>query len=457
MTLRPPSIQGRLLVLVLGLVVVVWMATAVLTWLDARRQLDELLDSHLAQAAALLVVQQAEESEENERGVDAPLLHRYAPRVAFQVFHAGQLVQRSANAPVRPLMAGVAGLGGSFQTVVASASTWRVFAAHGAERDVDVFVGEQVESREDILWAVLRSTLWPMLVALPILAGAVWWAIRHGVAPLRRLASTLEQRSPNAPEPLILADAPSELAPMLGALNDLLLRAARLVEKERRFTADAAHELRTPIAAIRAQAQVALAATDAPQRRHALEFTLHGCDRATRLVEQLLTLSRAESGTTPPSEALDLGAIVRGVVAELAHLALDKNQDIGVAAAEGCIARGDAMLLAVLVRNLVDNAIRYSPVEATVAVAVSPTERGVRLTVEDSGPGMNSADMARLGERFFRVVGTYQDGSGLGWSIVRRIVALHQATWRVSRSEPLHGLCVEVEIPAAAPDRLPTG
>ncbi len=453
---RPRSLQGRLLVLVLGLVVAVWLATAAITWVDARRQLDELLDSHLAQAAALLVVQQTGEREEDERGVDAPLLHRYAPRVAFQVFHSGQLVQRSANAPIQPLMAGMAGSGGEFQTVVSAGKTWRVFAAYGAERDVEVFVGEQVESREDILWAVLRSALWPMVVALPALAGAVWWAIRQGVAPIRRLASTLKQRAPQELEPVVVADAPSELTPMVVALNDLLLRTAQLVEKERRFTADAAHELRTPIAAIRAQAQVALAATDAPQRKHALESTLHGCDRATRLVEQLLTLSRAESGTTPPSEALDLGAIVRGVVAELANLALDKNQDIGVAAAEGCIARGDAMLLAVLVRNLVDNAIRYSPVEATVAVAVSRTERGIRLTVEDSGPGMNSADLVRLGERFFRVVGTYQEGSGLGWSIVRRIVSLHQATWRVSRSESLHGLCIEVDIPAAAPDRLPT-
>ncbi len=453
MTLRPPSLQGRLLVLVLGLVVAVWMATACLTWLDARRQLDELLDSHLAQAAALLVVQQTQEREEDERGVDAPLLHRYAPRVAFQVFHAGQLVQRSANAPIQPLMAGIAGSGGEFQTVVSAGKTWRVFAAYGAERDVEVFVGEQVESREDILWAVLRSTLWPMLMALPALAGAVWWAIRHGVAPIRRLASTLEQRTPQELEPVVVADAPSELTPMVVALNDLLLRTAQLVEKERRFTADAAHELRTPIAAIRAQAQVAIAATEPAERIHALEFTLHGCDRATRLVEQLLTLSRIEAGVLPLRESVELGALIRRVAAEVAPAALDKNQDIGVDADEGCVVTGDATLLAVLVRNLVDNAIRYSPLEATVAVTVTRTDGGVRVRVDDSGPGMNSVNIARMGERFFRVVGTHQDGSGLGWSIIRRIAAVHDATCSISRSEHLHGLRVDVDFPSADPHR----
>jgi len=455
MKLRAQSLQGRLLVLVLGLVVIVWLATAALTWLDARRQLDELLDSHLAQAAALLVVQQAEESEENERGLDAPLLHRYAPRVAFQVFHAGQLVQRSINAPGQPMMAGMAAASGEFQTVVFSGRTWRVFAAHGAERDVDVFVGEQVDSREDILWAVLRSTLWPMLVALPALAAAVWWAIRHGVAPIRRLASTLKQRAPQALEPVIVADAPTELTPMVDALNDLLQRTGQLVEKERRFTADAAHELRTPIAAIRAQAQVALAATASSERSHALEFTLLGCDRATRLVEQLLTLSRIESGAVPLRDAVDLGALCRRVVAEVAPAALDKDQDIGVTADDACVVAGEGTLLAVLVRNLVDNAIRYSPDEATVAVTVARTDGTVRLTVEDSGPGMNGENIARLGERFFRVVGTHQDGSGLGWSIVKRIAMVHAAAWKISRSELLHGLCVVVEFPSPHPQRAP--
>jgi two-component system sensor histidine kinase QseC len=443
----PRSLQSRLLVLVLGLVVGVWVATALMTWIDVRHELDELLDSHLAQAAALLVVQQAREIGDEDHHVDAPTLHRYAPKVAFQVFHEGRLALRSANAPALPMIESGERFQAGFKTVQIEGMAWRVFAAHGAERDVQVYVGEQVNSRASILWAVLRSTLWPMLVALPLLALAAWWAVYRGVAPLRRLGRTLAERQPNALHAVILDGAPSEMAPMLDALNGLLERIAGLMESERRFTADAAHELRTPIAAIRAQAQVALGEADDALRRHALEATIAGCDRATRLVEQLLTLSRLETGAAPAATPLDLGALVRRVVAEVAPQAIRNQQTIEVDAPEVFPVLGDATLLAVLVRNLVDNAIRYSPPNALVKVAVARQQAHVQLKVEDSGPGMSEQDMRRIGERFFRVIGSGPGGSGLGWSIVRRIAAVHQAEVRVGRSGVLGGLQVAIEWP----------
>ncbi|MFZ2389626.1 MAG: histidine kinase dimerization/phospho-acceptor domain-containing protein, partial [Polaromonas sp.] len=295
----PRSLQGRLLVLVLSVVVVVWLATAVLTWFDVRSELDELLDGHLAQGAALLVAQQAQEIDEGEPGIDAPTLHRYAPKVAFQVFHEGRLALRSANAPVTPMVEAEKRFKTGFKTVQIDGTAWRVFAARGAERDVQVYVGEQVSSRASILWAVLRSTLWPMAVALPLLALALWWAVYRGVAPLHRLGRALAGRQPQALYPVALDGAPSEMRPMVNSLNGLFERISALLESERRFTADAAHELRTPIAAIRAQAQVALGEADDFRRRHALQSTLEGCDRATRLVEQLLTLSRLEAVDAP--------------------------------------------------------------------------------------------------------------------------------------------------------------
>ena len=220
---------------------------------------------------------------------------------------------------------------------------------------------------------------------------------------------------------------------------------------ERQFTADAAHELRTPIAAIRAQAQVALGEADEARRRHALQATLQGCDRAARLIEQLLTLSRLEVGSTPPMAALDLVALVRAVVAEVAPQALHKHQTIELDAADACPVKGDATLLGVLVRNLVDNAVRYSPAQASVRIAVTAGQGAVRLTVEDSGPGISDADLRRLGERFFRVLGSGEGGSGLGWSIVRRIATAHQAALHAGRSAALGGLRVEVQWHAAEP------
>jgi two-component system sensor histidine kinase QseC len=442
----PRSLQGRLLGLVLGMVVGVWAVTAALTWRDVSHELDELLDSHLAQAAALLVAQQAGEIDDDDLGINAPSLHRYAPKVAFQVFHEGRLAKRSSNAPVEPMLA-FTGAEEGFRTVSMGGVTWRVFAAHGAERDTQVFVSEQVSSRNAILWAVLRSVLTPMLFALPLLALAAGWAVHRGVAPLRMLGRALAQRQPQALQPVAVDGAPSEMAPMLDALNGLFQRIGELMASERRFTADAAHELRTPIAAIRAQAQVAMAATEAAERAHALQATLLGCDRATRLVKQMLTLSRLESGSAPVLGALDIGSVVRQVVADVAMLALDKQQTIEVEAAQPCSVVADATLLSVLVRNLVDNAIRYSPPGARVQIGVQRTASGVDLTVDDSGPGLREPDIAHLGERFFRVIGSGQSGSGLGWSITKRIAAVFGAEVRVGRSTALGGLSVGLKFP----------
>ncbi|MHB1332183.1 MAG: ATP-binding protein [Sulfuriferula sp.] len=443
--IKPPgSLQGRLLALVLAVVVGVWLATATMTWFDARHELDELLDSHLAQAAALLVVQQAREIEDDGRGIDTPTLHRYAPKVAFQVFHEGHLVLRSANVSAAPMVELGQGIKTGFTTVQIGGIAWRVFAAYGAERDVQVYVGEQASSRDSILWAVLRSTLWPMVVALPLLALAVWWAVYRGVAPMRRLGRALAERQPQALHPLALDGMTVEMVPMVNALNGLFERIGTLLESERRFTADAAHELRTPIAAIRAQAQVALGEADDALRTHALKNTLEGCDRATRLVEQLLTLSRLEAVAAPAMADVDLSALTQRVVAELAPKALVKNQALEFETVEPCCVPGDEMLLAVLVRNLIDNAVRYSPASAQVKVSVRQQAARVVLSVEDSGPGLAEADRKRLGERFFRVPGSSESGSGLGWSIVRRIAAVHRLDLQVETSAELGGLAVRV-------------
>jgi two-component system sensor histidine kinase QseC len=471
----PRSLQGRLLLGLLGAVLLVWGAAALATWRDARHELDELLDSHLAQAAALLVARQSGEIDDDEHGIDSPQLHRYAPKVAFQVWHAGRLALRSSNAPVAPMLTPLAlqalvpldhaehedrdrqndaspaqGLRTGLATVQIAGTAWRVFAAQGAERDIQVFVGEQISSRASILWAVLRGTLWPMALALPLLALAVWWAVRQATQPLRALSRALAQRDPRALEPVAIVDTPVEMAPLLTALNRLFERITERAEAERRFTADAAHELRTPIAAIRAQAQVALAETDDTARIHALRATLAGCDRATRLVAQLLTLSRLEAGAAPIPAVVDLAALARRVVGELAPSAIARHQTLGLDAPATCPVRGDETLLAVLLRNLIDNALRYSPDGAEVRIVVQPAGDQVLLQVDDSGPGMTEADRQRLGERFFRVLGSSQGGSGLGWSIVRRIAEAHRATIALTRSAALGGLAVRLLWPGMA-------
>ncbi|HEY9023770.1 MAG TPA: ATP-binding protein, partial [Burkholderiaceae bacterium] len=210
------------------------------------------------------------------------------------------------------------------------------------------------------------------------------------------------------------------------------------------FTADAAHELRTPIAAIRAQAQAALTVADAAARRHALRSTLEACDRAARLVDQLLLLARIDSGIPPEFERLDLAELARQVLAEATPEALVKGQRLELEAPGPHPMRGSTDLLRALIRNLVDNAVRYSPGGARVRVTLAREPGHAVLVVEDSGPGLAEAERSRLGDRFFRGGQSQASGSGLGWSIVRRIAELHGADVAIGRSPELGGLQVRL-------------
>ncbi len=487
--------QKRLIALLLTVVAIAWTLAALATWFDARHELDELLDSHLEQAASLVVAQQMHAIEEQSRsdgrglreprGTVAPRIgnhddddddsrkkrkrerqdrrtderddsreragdhsrdeaRRQVPRVAFQVFHEGRLLLRSPSAPADAMVA--AGVEG-FADASVDGRAWRIYAAD-AGHDLRIVVGERSRSRDAILGAVLRSTLLPMLVVLPLMGLALWWGVRRGLAPLGELRSQLAARDPQALAPVVLHDAPSELQPVTTALDALFARIATLLDGERRFTADAAHELRTPIAAIRAQAQVALQAKDAQVQRAALQRTLQGCDRAARLVDQLLQLARLEADAAVPSGTVDVAAVARRVVTDLASQALARSQALSFDAPDDpLVVRGDETLLAVMVRNLVDNAIRYAHEGGRIQVAATRRDGRARVEVHDDGPGMSDVERARLGERFYRAPGQDASGSGLGWSIVRRIARLHGLDLEVAAGEGGRGLRVSVAWP----------
>lgn len=440
------SLQRRVLWMVLGAVTAVWLVTAVIVWREVQHELDELLDGHLAQAAALLVVQQSGESIEHDSTPDAPTLHRYAPKVVFQVWHEGVLVRRSAQAPLSPLAAH----GHGYSAQVIDGQRWRVFSTRGDTSDVVVHVGESVSARTHILTSAMRSMLTALGLALPMLALLIWWAVRRGMTPLAELARTLKGRHAEELAPIELAHAPTEMTPAIEALNALFVRIEGLLASERRFTADAAHELRTPVSAIRTQAQVALMSTTDEPRQHALQATMAGCDRAARLIDQLLMLARLEAGDAPPLQPTDWVRLTRTVIADLADKALDKAQTIELDAPAQREAMGNEPLLMALIRNLVDNAIRYCPEQAHIIVHI-PAEGLIQLTVDDSGPGMTEADLRRLGERFFRASGHVASGSGLGWSIATRIAKVHGCQLLAQRSDTLKGLQVAVVARSDAP------
>ena len=435
------SLQQRLLSRTLGGVLFVWIATAAFVGYEAQHEIDELLDAHLAQSAALLVVQQNATPEEDEPLLDAPTLHKYAHRVAYQVFEEGRLVMHSPNVAHQPMAKHTEG----FETItLVDGKSWRVFAAQGRSHEVQIYVAERIDSRDEILSAVLRGFLPPLTLALPLLLLGLWWNVRSGLQPLQRLRQALLKRETHTLSPVTLAETPQEVQPLLDALNDLLQRLAQRMDTERRFTADAAHELRTPIAAIRAQAQVALnASMEDPVRQQALLDTLAGCDRASRVVEQLLTLARVEGPQDMVAEPFRLDQLAQHVMADLTPEALRRHQHLELLAPEPLEVRGQSTLWHILLRNLIDNALRYSPDGAVVRIQVTRLDGGhIEVSVQDSGTGLSPADMARLGERFFRVLGTSATGSGLGWSIVRHIAALQGIDVQVGQSAELGGLQV---------------
>jgi two-component system sensor histidine kinase QseC len=238
--------------------------------------------------------------------------------------------------------------------------------------------------------------------------------------------------------------------PLVERLNALFARIAESLERERAFTADAAHELRTPLAAIRAQAQVAREAGGDAERRRALELVIAGCDRAARLSEQLLTLARLDAEDASRRFArCDLSEIARDVLGELAPAAYERGVSVELEATGPVPVHADAGLLRVLLRNLADNAVRYSPPGSAVRVRVEASADCALLCVSDEGPGIPSAERARVLDRFYRALGTSQPGVGLGLSIAARIAALHGATLDLSDGPGGRGLAVRVRFPAA--------
>jgi len=443
------SLRAKLLVLLLAIISVAWMATAVLIYFDAHHEIDELFDAQLAQSAQVLLAQAKHDLKDAREGDDgiateiASAGHKYERKIAFQIWDEhGRLLLRSASAPVEPLATRESG----FAEAVIDGKLWRVYAQRDNEGEIRVQVGERHSVRNELAASVAKRLLLPLGIALPVLGLLIWFAVGKGLSPLRRIGSEVAQRDPANLAPLEELTAPAEITPLLHALNALLGRLDLALESERRFTADAAHELRTPLAALKIQAQVARRAENEAQRGAALDNLILGVDRATHLIGQLLTLARLEP--TGSSAALmagcDVAAIARQTLADLAPAALDKEIELGLSSPDSAMIMGNADMLGILLRNLVDNAIRYTPRHGRVSVSLMVEQGRVRLEVEDSGPGIPEAERQRVFDRFYRILGNEAAGSGLGLSIVRRIADVHAASLSLAAGEQGTGLRVSV-------------
>lgn len=442
-----PSLRRRLLWLLCSAVLLAWGATALFTYFDARQQIGQMLDAQLAQSAGLIAAQL-----EHEGGASAelptPRQYRQAFTSVFQVWdRSAALHLRSANAPATRLSQS----DGGYSDTTIDGVRWRIFSRWDDSGRFLVQTGERFELREELAQSVANHLLHPLVVALPVLALLIWLSVYAGLRPLGAVAGQLQSRAPENLAALDEARVPREVSPLVQAINALFARVRASFEQERRFTADAAHELRTPLAGIKTQAQVALAALpvgSSAELGRALAHVVQGVDRATHLVEQLLVLARLDpQADLPGAMPVVLHDLAAACIAELAQSAADKNIALALDGADKAQILGDPTLLAVLLRNLVDNAIRYSSAADEVEVSVTRAPGALVLRVADNGPGIAQEERDRVLDRFYRIVGSSGQGSGLGLSIVKRIADLHHASIRLLPKAQGTGLVVEVSFP----------
>jgi len=315
-----------------------------------------------------------------------------------------------------------------------------------------VQLGETRNKRSDLASRVVTGVLLPQFAIIPLAVILVWLGLTRGIAPLNRLQRILRRRRPSDLSPISTIGVPEEVRPLIVAFNEMMERLEENLHAQQRFIADAAHQMRTPLTGLRMQTELALLETEPEALRSSLQQIAGSAERASHLINQLLALARAESSSEKiyAVERVDLSALVREVVEELFPRVRAKDIDLGIEAAEQALAiDGNPVLLRELVKNLVDNAIKYTPVEGQVTVRTTATEFAI-LEVEDSGIGIPEADRERVFERFYRVLGSGEDGSGLGLPIVREIAELHRARVTLNPNPSGRGSLAQVVFPRSS-------
>ena len=325
---------------------------------------------------------------------------------------------------------------------------WRLFTLPAGDRIVQVAQPLQVRRRMSA--DIALRNLAPFLLLLPVMGLVVWFGVGAGLRPLSRLAADLQQRRPEALEPVAAERLPAELTPLASALNGLLARLTQTLDAQRQFIADAAHELRTPLTAVRLQAEIAQRATADEARAETLDTLRAGLTRASHLVEQLLAMARLDAAPAAGRiELLDLLDVARQGVAQYAAIADDYGLDLGLLPSDAVMVAGEPGELHTLLGNLIDNALRYTPTGGRVDVQVRRVGREAVLSVTDTGPGIPVEERERVFDRFYRGPHTAAPGSGLGLAIVKRIASRHQARIDLREGESGAGLQATVCLPIA--------
>lgn len=430
--MKKMSLRLRLIISFLIVSTCVWTAAAVISWQESRDQMDEFFDTY-----QLLLARQLSTADWTNLTAD---MQKKSNRLIENVDDDGEEEDEALGFAVfnrrgemifnddengRDFIYTPEASGFINQKIGRKKDMWRIFWLTSADKNFTIAVGQELEFRDDAALELVEETLLPWLVGLSVLLLAVIWMVSRELRPLRRIADELSERDSDNLHPLSLSGQASEILPLIKAINTQFSRIEQMLQRERGFISDSAHELRSPLTALKVQLEVAqLADDDAAARHQALQKLNQGIDRSTRLVEQLLALSRLDSAAAAANdEPLDWPALVNTAVNEQLPAAEEKKINVKTStdgsAPTTC---GQPLLWALLLRNLLDNAVRYSPEEAQISIEL----KDETLSVTNSNTVVAAEYLPRLKERFFRPAGQKSTGSGLGLSIVERIAELHR-------------------------------
>ncbi|MBC7456408.1 MAG: sensor histidine kinase N-terminal domain-containing protein [Massilia sp.] len=434
------SLRGRLLWFLLAAISIAAIAQASIAYSTALNDADQIFDYHMQQMALSLRSTAPLSSAQERAGIDAAaenndlVVQVWTPD-GVQVFRT---VSR-AQLPQRAVL--------GFSNVEANGTTYRIFSVQTSSQTVQV--AQDMAVRRNMAGSLALRTVGPIAVMMPILMLVVWWVVSGSLLPVARVRSQVAARQADDLSPVSEAGLPDEVRPLVQELNLLFGRVKTAFEAQQSFVANAAHELRTPLAALKLQAHSLERADSAEARQVAVARLSAGIERATRLVEQLLVLARQEASAVSgvKAEQVALAALARRTVGDLAGGAHGKGIDLGIHHADEVSVEGQGDALMILLRNLVENAIKYTPAGGTVDLEVRAQAGGASILVEDSGPGIAASERERVFERFYRIAGSEATGSGLGLAIVKAIAERHGATLTLGQSARLGGLSAVLAFP----------
>lgn len=443
------SIRARLLFPLLGVFTGAWLIVGFLSYHHAKQETEALIDKDLVQSARLLEAFLEHELTEDEilepAIIPTKIVNIYECNITFQIWIDKTLLIRSQFAPEDRLQ-----LQEGFSLISIDDEPFRLFTIRNDYFKADIQVAQSLNARKELTNSILWSIITPFFLALPVLLLLTWLLIGAALKPLKEIAKQVEERSHDDLSLLDGQQVPAEISVCVTSINDLLSRLRDAFKREKDFTANAAHELRTPVAALKTQAEVALRAQDEEQQSRALRQIDTGVDRATRLIEQLLTMARVDPQESSKNFVdVDLCQLVIQVVSDLISRIDSKKIDLGVEDCTVAIIKGFEPAVTILVKNIIENAVNYTGEGGEINISVLNRDGDVVLLVCDNGPGIDPQQQKRVFERFYRDVNhsSSVQGSGLGLSIVRRIADIHHAEITLGEPDQGSGLIFKVVFP----------